>query len=127
MVSVEIQSDQVFQNSGKFLQDIMELTNLENFKLEIYTGQMSPVLNKDLRQLRELKTFHLRQKPQSNHAFKRSIKASDINILLQVHKPDQFEFVLDYVDCTFKFKDLRQIIEVNNFGLLRAYVNTLKY
>ena len=88
---------------------------------------MSPVINKDLRLLRDLKTFHLRQKPQSNHSFKRNVKASDINILLQVNRPDLFEFILDYVDCTFKFKDLRHIIEVNSFRVLRAYVNTLKY
>lgn len=60
MVSVEISSDGIFQNSYKFLQDILQLTSLQNFKLEIYTGQMSPVLNKDLRSLKDLKSLHLR-------------------------------------------------------------------
>ena len=44
-----------------------------------------------------------------------------------MNRPEQFEFILDYVDCSFKFKDLCQIVEVNSFGMLRAYVHTLKY
>lgn len=46
---------------------------------------------------------------------------------MQVNKPEQFEFVLDYVDCSFKFKDLRRIVDMNNFAMLKAYINTLKY
>jgi len=56
----------------------MELTNIESFKLEIYTGQMSPILEKDLTSLKSFKTFHLRQKPQSNQNYKRNVKGADL-------------------------------------------------
>jgi len=127
MVSVEIQANSVSNTSSKYLHDVMELTNIESFKLEIYTGQLSPVLEKDLKSLKNFKTFHLRQKPQSNQNYKRSIKGNDLKIVMPVYEPENFEFVLDYVDCSFNFQDLKHILNTNNYKSLKAYVNNLKY